>query len=182
MLLVLASVVFLGSEFIGTPDQILLSQIWDFPFRRLLRLAGSRWRYSTPPPHRCTNSSLGTSRYINSGRTPRKTPYSIVPSLGVFTDQFLSNRRPIVARVGSLGNVLTESLPSNGYIRHNIKSSISSVFIVWRISGVTENESRIGCWAVSVSSSCSGDSTFRNSTRRQTAQTAILCVAPVLLP
>jgi hypothetical protein len=26
-------------------------QIWDFPFRRLLRLAGSRWRYSTPPPH-----------------------------------------------------------------------------------------------------------------------------------
>jgi hypothetical protein len=21
------------------------------PFRRLLRLAGSRWRYSTPPPH-----------------------------------------------------------------------------------------------------------------------------------
>jgi hypothetical protein len=28
-----------------------LSQIWDFPFRRLLRLAGSRWRYSAPPPH-----------------------------------------------------------------------------------------------------------------------------------
>jgi hypothetical protein len=27
----------------------LLSQIWDFPFRHLLRLAGSRWRYSTPP-------------------------------------------------------------------------------------------------------------------------------------
>jgi hypothetical protein len=26
---------------------------WPFfaPFRRLLRLAGSRWRYSTPPPH-----------------------------------------------------------------------------------------------------------------------------------
>jgi hypothetical protein len=32
-------------------DHILLSQIWDFPFRRLLRLTGSRWRYSTPPPH-----------------------------------------------------------------------------------------------------------------------------------
>jgi hypothetical protein len=32
-------------------DQFLLSQIWGFPFRRLLRLAGSRWRYSTPPPH-----------------------------------------------------------------------------------------------------------------------------------
>jgi hypothetical protein len=29
----------------GTRDHILLSQIWDFPFCRLLRLAGSRWRY-----------------------------------------------------------------------------------------------------------------------------------------
>jgi hypothetical protein len=48
MLLALASVVFLGSESLSTCDHILLSQIWDFPFRRLLRLAGSRWRYSTP--------------------------------------------------------------------------------------------------------------------------------------
>jgi hypothetical protein len=51
MLLALVSVVFLGSESLRTPDHILLSQILDFPFRRLLRLAGSRWRYSTPPPH-----------------------------------------------------------------------------------------------------------------------------------
>jgi hypothetical protein len=51
MLLVLTSIVFLGSESFGTRDHILLSQIWDFPFRRLLRLAGSRWHYSTPPPH-----------------------------------------------------------------------------------------------------------------------------------
>jgi hypothetical protein len=51
MLLALASAVFLGSESLGTRDYILLSQIWDFPFCRLLRLAGSRWRYSTPPPH-----------------------------------------------------------------------------------------------------------------------------------
>jgi hypothetical protein len=51
LLLVLASAVFLGSESLGTRDHILLSQIWDFPFRRLLLLAGSRWRYSTPPPH-----------------------------------------------------------------------------------------------------------------------------------
>jgi hypothetical protein len=27
------------------------THIWDFPFRRLLRLAGSWWRYSIPPPH-----------------------------------------------------------------------------------------------------------------------------------
>jgi hypothetical protein len=51
MLLALASAVFLGSGSLGTDDHILLSQIWDSPFRRLLRLAGSRWRYSTPPPH-----------------------------------------------------------------------------------------------------------------------------------
>jgi hypothetical protein len=36
---------------LGTRYHIILSQIWDFLFRRLLRLAGSRWRYSTPPPH-----------------------------------------------------------------------------------------------------------------------------------
>jgi hypothetical protein len=47
----LASAVFLGSESFGTRDHILLSQILDIPFRRLLRLAGSRWRYSIPPPH-----------------------------------------------------------------------------------------------------------------------------------
>jgi hypothetical protein len=40
MLLTLASVVFLGSESLGTRSHILLSQILDFPFRRLLRLAG----------------------------------------------------------------------------------------------------------------------------------------------
>jgi hypothetical protein len=50
-LLALASVVFLGSESVWTRYHIFLFQIWYFPFRRLLRLAGSRWRYSTPPPH-----------------------------------------------------------------------------------------------------------------------------------
>jgi hypothetical protein len=46
LLLVLASTFIIGSE--ATPDHILLSHISDFPFCRLLRLAG---RYSTPPPH-----------------------------------------------------------------------------------------------------------------------------------
>jgi hypothetical protein len=58
MLLVLASAIFLWSEPLGSHDHILLSQIWDFPFRRLLRLAGSRWRYSTPPPHGWTLQAL----------------------------------------------------------------------------------------------------------------------------
>jgi hypothetical protein len=51
LLLGLASVIFLGSESLETRDHILLSQIWDFPFRRLLQLAGSWWRYSNPPPN-----------------------------------------------------------------------------------------------------------------------------------
>jgi hypothetical protein len=42
MLLALAIVVFIGSESLGTRDHILLSQIWDFPFRRLLRLRPDR--------------------------------------------------------------------------------------------------------------------------------------------
>jgi hypothetical protein len=74
MLLALASAVFLGSESLGIIDHILLSQIWDFPFRRLLRLAGSWWRYSTPPPHGWLGLSPFSSRYITSARTAQKTP------------------------------------------------------------------------------------------------------------
>jgi hypothetical protein len=78
LLLVPASAVILKPESRGARDHILLSQIRDspnlggsglriyipqeqggpvvtpgtgFPFRRLLRLAGLRWEYSTPPPH-----------------------------------------------------------------------------------------------------------------------------------
>jgi hypothetical protein len=77
LLLILASSVIRGSQSRVTRDHILLSQIRDspkpggpspriymsqeqggpvippgteFPFRRLLRLAGLRWRYSNPPP------------------------------------------------------------------------------------------------------------------------------------
>jgi hypothetical protein len=50
LLLALASAVILWSNTLGTRDDLLVSQFWDFRFR-LLRLAGSRWRYSTPPPH-----------------------------------------------------------------------------------------------------------------------------------
>jgi hypothetical protein len=47
LLLALARAVILGSESRGTRDHILLAQIRDFPFRRLLRLAELWWRYST---------------------------------------------------------------------------------------------------------------------------------------
>jgi hypothetical protein len=51
LLLALASANIFGSDFHGTRDHNLLSQIRDFHFRRLLRLAGLRWRNSTPYPH-----------------------------------------------------------------------------------------------------------------------------------
>jgi hypothetical protein len=44
LLLVLASTVILMSETCVTHDHILVSQIWDFPFHRLLRPAGLWWR------------------------------------------------------------------------------------------------------------------------------------------
>jgi hypothetical protein len=50
-LLAFASTIIFGSESLGIHDNILLSQIRDFPLRRLLRLAEIRWRYSNPPPH-----------------------------------------------------------------------------------------------------------------------------------
>jgi hypothetical protein len=59
LLMAPASAVTFGSQSRRTRDHILLSQIRDFPFRRLLRLAGLRWRYSTPTPHGrsvCTES------------------------------------------------------------------------------------------------------------------------------
>jgi hypothetical protein len=51
LLLALASVFILGSESRGTHDHILLSQIRDFIFCRLLWLAGLWWRYLTLSPH-----------------------------------------------------------------------------------------------------------------------------------
>jgi hypothetical protein len=105
MLLTLASVVILESESLETHDHILLSQIRDspnledqvpriyiprehggpvispgtgFPSRRLLRLAGRRWGYSTPPPHGINTVSLcnllfeitvSTMRHVLCNRT-----------------------------------------------------------------------------------------------------------------
>jgi hypothetical protein len=63
----LASAVILGFQSHGTRDHILLSQIRDFHFRRLLRLAGLRWRYSTPPPHGIMLCWCRNSHFIHLG-------------------------------------------------------------------------------------------------------------------
>jgi hypothetical protein len=55
------------------------------------------------------------------GRTPRKTHLLFSHTvLGMFTAPLANNRRPIAGRVGSGGNVFTESLPGSGPIRHII--------------------------------------------------------------
>jgi hypothetical protein len=57
--------------------------------------------------------------YNTSARTTQKTQ-PLYCWEGLFTDPLPNNGRPIVARVRFCGNVFTKSLPSNGYIRHNI--------------------------------------------------------------
>jgi hypothetical protein len=75
----LSSAVNLWSESRRTCDNILLSQIWDFPFRRLLRLAGLRWRYSTPPPQGICRTLL----YNHFARTTQKTACWLVRCLAM---------------------------------------------------------------------------------------------------
>jgi hypothetical protein len=89
MLLAHASAVFPRSESLRTRDHLLLSQSWDFPFRRLLRLAGSRWRYSTPPPHgRLCDSSC---------RNPCLKEYLAGPDTEHLASRFTFHRNDIVA-------------------------------------------------------------------------------------
>jgi hypothetical protein len=64
MLLALVNAVLRVSE-----SHILLSQIWNFPFHRLLRLAGSQWRYSTPPPHGSLTLSQSQSHIATDGQS-----------------------------------------------------------------------------------------------------------------
>jgi hypothetical protein len=78
MLLALANAVFLGFESLGTHDHILLSQIWDFPFHLLLRLAVSRWRYSTQSANGWDNSYNCNCRYIGSVPTTHRKHSPIV--------------------------------------------------------------------------------------------------------
>jgi hypothetical protein len=70
MLLPLASAVFLGSKSVGTRDHILLSQIWDFPFRRLLRFTGM-WL--------CQSQSQSQSYFTTGGLPPISSSWRQAP-------------------------------------------------------------------------------------------------------
>jgi hypothetical protein len=123
LLLVRASAVIFGSESRRTRGHTLLSQIRDFPFLRLLRLAGSRWRYSTPPPRGLLNCqswvlaiySLGP----NSTENTASTNSSLV-DMGVFlaiARILLSVYQPFPSNPCSF----SRSLHGNGTTHCNIK-------------------------------------------------------------
>jgi hypothetical protein len=79
-------------------------------------------RVNTPklnPQLLTINWPLESSRYMPRADPTENTAFY----WPVFTDPLPSNISPSVAHVGFRGNVFTESLPSNGSIRHNINSS-----------------------------------------------------------
>jgi hypothetical protein len=84
LLLALVRAVILGSESRGTRDHILTSQMRDLAFCRLLRLAGLRWRHSTPPPH--GNFSYERIRTLITSRLLEyKSPCLTVPLVFCFS-------------------------------------------------------------------------------------------------
>jgi hypothetical protein len=80
LLLALASAFILGSESRGTRDHILLSQIRGFPFYLLLRLAGLRWRYSTPPPCGKDSQKQKQKQKLAAGKQPARSHLASVPA------------------------------------------------------------------------------------------------------
>jgi hypothetical protein len=78
-LLALASVVFLGSGSLGSRNHILLSQIWDSPFHRLLRLAESRWRYSNPASTRVCPGLIWSVSVCKEMFVDHSYPWKCVP-------------------------------------------------------------------------------------------------------
>jgi hypothetical protein len=84
LLLALASTVILGAESRGSLDHILLPQIRDFPFRRLLRLAGLRWSYSNLPPHgMLTNFQSQSQSYVTTDGQSGSLSWNKVPIWGL---------------------------------------------------------------------------------------------------
>jgi hypothetical protein len=112
LLLVLASAVIFRSDSRWTRDHILLSHIRDFPFRRLLRLVGLRWRYPTLPPNRTDLNSILISSYV-AFQYPRKCLLITRSHGNVF-------RNELVSKTPSPWKCVCHSFPSNGSTCHNI--------------------------------------------------------------
>jgi hypothetical protein len=130
LLLALASAVILRSESRGTRDHILLSQIRDFPFHRLLWLAELRWRYSSPLPQgiELFLLQLSSLQPLCTGgveNTVSKST-SIVACISVSTVTCLPSRCLQTALVYLL---ISRSLHSNGSTRYTIMQRIISPIV-----------------------------------------------------
>jgi hypothetical protein len=119
LLLALASAAILRSESHGTRDhtRILLYQVRDFPFRRLLRLAGLRWRYSSPPPHVIRISEETLTTELTSIRTEySRSPSQRVPLLSVAAE----TSEPLSSKLTSASAAIPafrQCLPSRQLLR-----------------------------------------------------------------
>jgi hypothetical protein len=127
--LALASAVIFGSESLGTRDHILLSQIWDFPFRRLLRLAGSRCRYTTPPPHGSWTelSVILELRYTAEARATQKTSLLLSELLrNLATGCSMTHGEHISYYCVFAGNCILSRCLAMIIFRHNNKNCLNS--------------------------------------------------------
>jgi hypothetical protein len=125
MLLDLASVVVLGSESFETHDHILLSDL-RLPFSST---SDSQGHGGGIRPRLHTNElpwSASCLQDTSSVRTTQKTIHFCWRD--VFTAPLPSNRRSI-ARVGSLGNLFKEPLPSNGIYLFILPPTPSSLLL-----------------------------------------------------
>jgi hypothetical protein len=121
LLLAFASAVILGSQPRRTGDHILLSQIRDFSFRRLLWLEGLQWRYSTPPPHgRAPPANElvallwpGADRKQNTRLNGSSVVFCLSVAMVMRVYQTVVHQRSIPR---CQGNMLSEEPPSNDHI------------------------------------------------------------------
>jgi hypothetical protein len=94
-----------------------------FPFRRFLRLAGLRWKYSTPPPHGSLTELIAPSVPIMTSRQELYRKHilsnsnSIVACVFVAAGTCLPSHCPETAAARTTENtvlLLLQALPSNG--------------------------------------------------------------------
>jgi hypothetical protein len=153
MLLALASSVFLGSECLGTRDHILLSQISDFPFRRILRLrvrvtlqltvsqsvsqsVSQPWCRAPSRAHDLSYNSQGHGGGIrprlHMGLTGSPQMSFLLPLCTDRVENVVSNSNYVVVEVClrrrciavAVVSFVSRSLPINGFIRHSITTDI----------------------------------------------------------
>jgi hypothetical protein len=92
--------------------------ILDFHFRPFIKLAGLRWRYSTPPPYGILFLFSTELFFITTLHEPNRKHHFLHSYCCVFTDPFLKNGFfCCCVCVHFRGNLFTQPLPSNKLFR-----------------------------------------------------------------